>query len=260
MSQIRVGVEVPNVILGVETSLLKLLGHSPKYLYGQSLDIFCGPDTDLNLIVRSLNEAGLKEGFIEIDVVLYELNGRPRKVGISFSPCTRTLGHPVCSILTLSFSESILVHGGCPATTANIYSQLSFPRSTVTQAWFSVHLFNNRFPGNECCTRRIPACSENYEAVSQQASSLLLPHNQGICSNGIVLLPSSPARKKPVPIKSRATIDLDYADGAGGGAADGWGGHGGGGSWSGFEDRGGWPDWANIAAPPAYPAADPLAL
>ena len=63
-----------------------------------------------------------------------------------------------------------------------------------------------------------------------------------------------------VPVESRATIGLDFADGAEGGAADGWGGHGGGGSWSGFEDRGGWPDWANTAAPPAYPAAGPLAL
>ena len=189
MSQILVGVEVPNVILGVETSLLKLLGHSPKYLYGQSLDIFCGPDTDLNLIVRSLNQAGLKEGFIEIDVVLYELNGCPRKVRISFSPCTRTLGHPVCSILTLIFSESIQVIGGCPATTANICSPLSSPRSTVTQAWFSDQFLNHSFPGNECCTRRAPtcpehyeapACPEHYEAVSQQASSLLLPHNRVI--------------------------------------------------------------------------------
>ena len=45
-SQLLISVKVPNLILGIETSLLELLGHSPKALYGQSIEIFRGPETD----------------------------------------------------------------------------------------------------------------------------------------------------------------------------------------------------------------------
>ena len=118
--QLLAQVESPNLLLGIETNLLDVLGRRPDALYGQSLEIFRGPDTDHDQIVSAMKEAGYEKVFNEFEVVLYEPSGQQRTVLISFSPCTRTKGHPVCSILTLNFSREYPRVNEQPMTTAAI--------------------------------------------------------------------------------------------------------------------------------------------
>ena len=226
-SQILISVEYPNLILGIETSLFELLGHSPKALYRQSIEIFRGPETDHVQLMTALQAAGLKQALTEFEVILYERSGQPRVVTASFSPCTRTLGHPICSILTLNFTPNFVETTTMPNAYSNISSTHSSFESCSSELSVEPSISQHLLPSTACCGSHHPPSVDDADRC----------------------LASYPT-----------TLNFDFADGAEGGAADGWGGHGGGGSWSGFEDRGGWPDWANTAAPPAYPAAGPLAL
>ena len=247
-SQLLISVKVPNLILGIETSLLELLGHSPKALYGQSIEIFRGPETDLVLVVSALQAAGLKQALAEFEVILYERSGQPRVVAASFSPCTRTLGLPVCSILTLNFCASNFFETTAIPNSYNccdISSTYSSFESSSAELADSCSQKQELLPTITCCESQ-----QSLRAHDGIRCLTSYHRSDGTCSGGDdasscyrMLLTSRPA-----------TLDLDFAEGAEDGAADGWGSHGGGGSWSGFENRGGWPDWANTAAPPPRPA------
>ena len=101
MSQVLVSIDVPRLILGVETSFDLLLGHPAHSLYGKRFDAFIGPCTNFDLLNNVIMNAGLFCGSADVLITFHELNGHPRLMLVSSAPCTRVENHPICCLLTL---------------------------------------------------------------------------------------------------------------------------------------------------------------
>jgi hypothetical protein len=107
MSQILVSVQNTNPILAIETSLVDFMGYAPRFLIEQSFKVFTGPQTDCDMIGRAVIEASFSATFTESSTVLYDINGVPRRAMLSFSPCSRAPGRPICCLVTIHILHGI---------------------------------------------------------------------------------------------------------------------------------------------------------
>lgn len=105
MCQMVVSLEAPNPILAVETSNLQMLGYVPRLLVGQSIKILQGPETETHELGKAILDSSLGNKFSEFQSTLYEASGHPRKILLSFSPCSRPAGGVMCCLITLTNYE-----------------------------------------------------------------------------------------------------------------------------------------------------------
>ncbi len=75
MSQVLVSIDVPRLILGVETSFDSLLGHPAHSLYGKRFDAFIGPCTDSSLLDNVIMNAGFFNSSADVLISFHEQGG-----------------------------------------------------------------------------------------------------------------------------------------------------------------------------------------
>ena len=102
-SRLLLSTQAPHLILAVESSWDRLLGHAPHELVGKSFFVLQGPETDTQFLTSFLSSNEITNG----RVILYEPSGQYKMMEISCEPLFSLSYNAQCYLISLECSEAM---------------------------------------------------------------------------------------------------------------------------------------------------------
>ncbi len=130
-----VSMEFPHRIIAVDGN--SLLGYSPQYLVGQSIQVLEGHHTDSAMFHNAIIAAVIN-GPREFQIALYDIGGRCKNLDISCIPQYGCSGSCSCCQIILGISDAMLL--------SSVFEQTSCAWALVSAEWpHFVEIVNNLF-------------------------------------------------------------------------------------------------------------------